>query len=65
MEQFLEEHPPYETPSGINLAQGGLAEAKQLLNLPAGTEGSRTTGSMDAQLLLGKLHFACGNKPLF
>lgn len=61
LEQFLEEHVPYEIASGNNLAKVGLNEAKQLLSLPAGVEGSRTTGSMDAQLLLGKLHFACGN----
>lgn len=59
LEQYLEEHPPYEHQTAQ--AKIGLIKAKQLLTLPSGADGSRTTGSMDAQLLLAKLHFACGN----
>jgi len=40
-------------------AKTGLTEAKNLLCSHA---GSKTTASMDAQLLLAKLHFACGNE---
>ncbi|XP_046456271.1 tetratricopeptide repeat protein 7B-like isoform X2 [Daphnia pulex] len=61
LEQYLEEHMPYDASSDVIAAsKTGLSEAKQFLTLSAGIEGSRTTGSMDAQLLLAKLHFACG-----
>lgn len=61
MEQYLEEHTPYDAANQTHAeSKTGLQEAKQYLTLPAGIEGSRTTGSMDAQLLLAKLHFACG-----
>jgi len=63
MEQYLEEHMPYDASSDVTAASKiGLSEAKQFLTLSAGIEGSRTTGSMDAQLLLAKLHFACGKQ---
>ncbi|KAI9556045.1 hypothetical protein GHT06_018612 [Daphnia sinensis] len=61
LEQYLEEHTPYDAAHQTHAElKTGLQEAKQYLTLPAGIEGSRTTGSMDAQLLLAKLHFACG-----
>jgi hypothetical protein len=54
---------PYDVSNEVSAASKiGLNDAKQFLTLSAGIEGSRTTGSMDAQLLLAKLHFACGNK---
>ena len=62
LEQYLEENAPYDIATGVSRAKVGLNEAKQYLTLPAGADGSRTTGSMDAQLLLAKLHFACGNE---
>lgn len=63
LEQYLEEHMPYDASSdAIAASKTGLSEAKQFLTLSAGIEGSRTTGSMDAQLLLAKLHFACGKQ---
>jgi len=58
LEQYLEENPPYE--HNASKAKLGLMEAKQLLTLSAGKDRTRATGSMDAQLLLAKLHFACG-----
>lgn len=63
LEQYLEENMPYDVSNEVSAASKiGLNDAKQFLTLSAGIEGSRTTGSMDAQLLLAKLHFACGNK---
>ena len=63
LEQYLEEHMPYDVSNEVSVASKiGLNDAKHFLTLSAGIEGSRTTGSMDAQLLLAKLHFACGNK---
>ena len=59
LEQYLEENPPYE--HNASKAKLGLMEAKQLLTLSAGKDRTRATGSMDAQLLLAKLHFACGS----
>lgn len=58
LEQYLEENPPYE--HNASKAKLGLTEAKQLLTLSAGKDRTRATGSMDAQLLLAKLHFSCG-----
>ena len=50
--------------SGVSRAKVGLNEAKQYLTLPAGEDDSRIRRSMDAELLLAKLHFACGNETL-
>lgn len=50
---------PYEHHS--SKAKTGLTEAKNLLCSHA---SSKTTVSMDAQLLLAKLHFACGKEYL-
>ena len=48
--------------SGVSQAKVGLIKAKQYLTLPAGEDDSRIRRSMDAELLLAKLHFACGNE---
>jgi hypothetical protein len=58
LEQYLDENPPLEQSAAK--AKIGLAEARRLLLQSAGEEGSKTTASMDAQLLLAKLNFACG-----
>lgn len=58
LEHYLEENPPYE--HNAEKAKTGLLEAKQLLTLCAGKDRTRSAGSMDALLLLAKLHFACG-----
>ena len=58
LEQYLEEHPPNEQ-EAIK-ARAALDESKRLLLQSMGEDGSKSTASMDAQLLLAKLHFACG-----
>ena len=62
LEQYLEENAPYDIATGVSRAKVGLNEAKQYLTLPAGEDDSRIRRSMDAELLLAKLHFACGNE---
>lgn len=60
LELYLEEHPPYDQQA--EKAKVGLMEAKRLLLSSANNEGTKNTASMDAQLLLAKLHFACGER---
>ncbi|CAH0553551.1 unnamed protein product [Brassicogethes aeneus] len=58
LENYLEECPPIE--ANIKKAQHGLIEAKRYLNLAVTEAGIKAGVAMDAYLLLGKLHFACG-----
>lgn len=58
LEQYLDEHPQFEHAT-INTKED-LKEAKKLLVQSAGGDGSKSSASMDAQLLLAKLSFVCG-----
>ncbi|XP_014284960.1 tetratricopeptide repeat protein 7B isoform X1 [Halyomorpha halys] len=59
LEIFLEEYPPLE--SNISKAKAGLIEAKKSLLIAAGEQGVKAGVSLDAHLLLGKLHYAMGH----
>ncbi|XP_050310912.1 tetratricopeptide repeat protein 7B isoform X2 [Anthonomus grandis grandis] len=58
LENFLEDHPPID--QNINKAKMGLIEAKRYLNMVITEAGVKAGVAMDAHLLLGKLHYACG-----
>lgn len=58
LELFLEEYPPLE--SNISKAKAGLIDAKRCLLIAAGEQGAKAGVSLDAHLLLGKLHYAMG-----
>lgn len=58
LENFLEEWPPIE--QNIHKAKMGLIEARRYLNMVVTDEGIKAGVAMDAHLLLGKLHYACG-----
>ncbi|XP_076251037.1 tetratricopeptide repeat domain 7 [Rhynchophorus ferrugineus] len=58
LESFLEECPPIE--QNIHRAKIGLIEAKRYLNMVITEAGIKAGVAMDAHLLLGKLHYACG-----
>ncbi|VVD02743.1 unnamed protein product [Leptidea sinapis] len=59
LEAFLDECPPIK--DNIERAQRELSEAKGFLNLATDEAGKRAGVALDAHLLLGKLHFACGS----
>ncbi|KAL1509001.1 hypothetical protein ABEB36_003810 [Hypothenemus hampei] len=58
LENYLEETPPLE--QNIHRAKIGLIEAKRYLNMVTTEEGINAQVAMDGYLLLGKLHYACG-----
>ncbi|XP_060524165.1 tetratricopeptide repeat protein 7B [Cylas formicarius] len=58
LENFLEEWPPIE--QNVHRAKLGLIEAKRFLNMVITEAGIKAGVAMDAHLLLGKLHYACG-----
>ncbi|ENN81330.1 hypothetical protein YQE_02266, partial [Dendroctonus ponderosae] len=58
LENFLEEWPPME--QNIQRARSGLIDAKRYLNLVITNAGIKAGVAMDAHLLLGKVHYACG-----
>ncbi|KAJ8921687.1 hypothetical protein NQ315_010597 [Exocentrus adspersus] len=58
LENFLEEWPPVD--ANIKKAKIGLIDAKRFLNLVIADAGIKAGVAMDAHLLLGKLHYACG-----
>lgn len=58
LENYLEEYPPVE--ANIHRAKLGLIESKKYLQLAANELGRKAGVALDAHLLLGKLHYACG-----
>ncbi|GLV31859.1 Tetratricopeptide repeat domain 7 [Carabus blaptoides fortunei] len=58
LENYLEEYPPVE--SNAHRAKLGLIESKKFLQLAANELGRKAGVALDAHLLLGKLHYACG-----
>ncbi|XP_065170657.1 tetratricopeptide repeat protein 7B [Atheta coriaria] len=58
LESYLEENPPVDV--NINRAKLGLIEAKRYLQQASNENGKRAGVALDAYLLLGKLHYACG-----
>nr|CAD7442906.1 unnamed protein product [Timema bartmani] len=58
LELYLEEFPPIDV--NINKARTGLAEAKRYLLTSASEQGKKIGVLLDANLLLGKLHYAMG-----
>ncbi|XP_014219287.1 tetratricopeptide repeat protein 7B [Copidosoma floridanum] len=58
LESFLEQTPPIE--ANIPKAKSGLLEAKRFLLLAANEKDKQAPVALDAQLLLGKLHYAMG-----
>ncbi|XP_066248655.1 tetratricopeptide repeat protein 7B isoform X2 [Euwallacea similis] len=58
LENFLEECPPIEI--NVHKARSGLIEAKRYLNMVTTDAGIKAGVAMDAHLLLGKVHYACG-----
>ncbi|KAL7301291.1 hypothetical protein TKK_0006030 [Trichogramma kaykai] len=58
LEAFLEQTPPIDV--NVAKARTGLVEAKKYLLLAAGEKDKQAPVALDAQLLLGKLHYAMG-----
>lgn len=58
LESYLEEWPPIE--ANLNRAKLGLLDAKKYLQLASNDMGKKAGVALDAHLLLGKLHYACG-----
>ncbi|KAJ8670137.1 hypothetical protein QAD02_001396 [Eretmocerus hayati] len=58
LENFLEQTPPVDV--NVAKAKSGLAEAKRYLLLAANEKDKQAPVALDAQLLLGKLHYAMG-----
>ncbi|CAK1555070.1 unnamed protein product [Leptosia nina] len=59
LEAYLEEWPPIK--ENIERAQRELSESKGYLTLATDDAGKKAGVALDAHLLLGKLHFACGS----
>lgn len=59
LEAYLEEYPPIKDNS--ERAQRELSEAKDYLSLATDEAGKKAGVALDSYLLLGKLHYACGN----
>ncbi|XP_060801428.1 tetratricopeptide repeat protein 7B [Amyelois transitella] len=59
LEAYLAEWPP--TKENIERAQRELSEARGYLTLATDEAGKRAGVALDAHLLLGKLHYACGS----
>ncbi|XP_018326101.1 tetratricopeptide repeat protein 7B [Agrilus planipennis] len=58
LEKYLEEWPPIE--ANIHRAKLGLIEAKRYLQLASNEAGKQAGVALDANLLLGKLNYCCG-----
>ncbi|XP_008208439.1 tetratricopeptide repeat protein 7B isoform X1 [Nasonia vitripennis] len=58
LESFLEQTPPIDV--NVAKAKSGLAEAKRYLLLAGNEKDKQAPVALDAQLLLGKLHYAMG-----